>query len=164
MTAGVTDTSANLPPMWLRSREIFDWRYRLQRRKIRSWLWIFSHIFREEKNELVTTELLGHGIRWFMEETEVKVSDTVASYLKFSRKWNCRYNCHKNKPVWYYPVVVSWRKEDQCKIVFAGLLLESAGNSSSMGIYDVRPTRMRSNIPLLEPGSPRFFWWYENSE
>ncbi len=30
--------------------------------------------------------------------------------------------------------------------------------------YIVRPTRMRSNIPLLEPGSPRFFWWYENSE
>jgi hypothetical protein len=30
--------------------------------------------------------------------------------------------------------------------------------------YTVRPTRMRSNIPLLEPGSPRFFWWYENSE
>ncbi len=31
-------------------------------------------------------------------------------------------------------------------------------------LYAVRPTRMRSNIPLLEPGSPRFFWWYENSE
>ena len=30
--------------------------------------------------------------------------------------------------------------------------------------YIVRPTRMRSNIPLLEPGSPRFFWWYENNE
>jgi hypothetical protein len=31
-------------------------------------------------------------------------------------------------------------------------------------VYSVRPTRMRSSIPLLEPGSPRFFWWYENSE
>ncbi len=31
-------------------------------------------------------------------------------------------------------------------------------------VSTVRPTRMRSNIPLLEPGSPRFFWWYENSE
>jgi hypothetical protein len=30
--------------------------------------------------------------------------------------------------------------------------------------YTVRPTRMRSSIPLLEPGPPRFFWWYENSE
>jgi hypothetical protein len=30
--------------------------------------------------------------------------------------------------------------------------------------YIVRPTRMRSSIPLLEPGPPRFFWWYENSE
>jgi hypothetical protein len=32
------------------------------------------------------------------------------------------------------------------------------------GVYIVRPTRMRSSIPLFEPGSPRFFWWYENSE
>jgi hypothetical protein len=30
--------------------------------------------------------------------------------------------------------------------------------------YTVRPARMRSSIPLLEPGPPRFFWWYENSE
>ncbi len=31
-------------------------------------------------------------------------------------------------------------------------------------VYSVRPARMRSSIPLLEPGPPRFFWWYENSE
>jgi len=31
-------------------------------------------------------------------------------------------------------------------------------------LYPVRPARMRSNFPLLEPGPPRFFWWYENSE
>ncbi len=26
------------------------------------------------------------------------------------------------------------------------------------------PPGCAQNIPLLEPGSPRFFWWYENSE
>ena len=31
-------------------------------------------------------------------------------------------------------------------------------------VYIVRPARMRSSFPLLEPGPPRFFWWYENSE
>ncbi len=31
-------------------------------------------------------------------------------------------------------------------------------------MYIVRPARMRSSFPLLEPGPPRFFWWYENSE
>jgi hypothetical protein len=31
-------------------------------------------------------------------------------------------------------------------------------------IYGVRPARMRSSVPLLEPGPPRFFWWYKNSE
>ncbi len=31
-------------------------------------------------------------------------------------------------------------------------------------IYTVRPARMRSSVPLLEPGPPRFFWWYKNSE
>jgi hypothetical protein len=30
--------------------------------------------------------------------------------------------------------------------------------------YIVRPARMRSSVPLLEPGPPRFFWWYENNE
>ncbi len=33
-----------------------------------------------------------------------------------------------------------------------------------VGEKSVRPARMRSSIPLLEPGPPRFFWWYENSE
>ncbi len=36
--------------------------------------------------------------------------------------------------------------------------------TTSQNVYCVRPTRMRSSIPLLEPGPPRFFWWYENSE
>ena len=31
-------------------------------------------------------------------------------------------------------------------------------------LYLVRPARMRSSVPLLEPGPPRFFWWYKNSE
>jgi hypothetical protein len=34
----------------------------------------------------------------------------------------------------------------------------------SLLVHVVRPARMRSSIPLLEPGPPRFFWWYENSE
>ncbi len=33
-----------------------------------------------------------------------------------------------------------------------------------IGIYCVRPARMCSSVPLLEPGPPRFFWLYENSE
>ncbi len=35
---------------------------------------------------------------------------------------------------------------------------------SKLSLYIVRPARMRSSFPLLEPGPPRFFWWYENSE
>ncbi|MFN9899612.1 MAG: hypothetical protein ACK55Z_12660, partial [bacterium] len=27
----------------------------------------------------------------------------------------------------------------------------------------VRPARMRSSVPLLEPGPPRFFWWYKTA-
>ncbi len=34
----------------------------------------------------------------------------------------------------------------------------------SADLDPVRPARMRSSFPLLEPGPPRFFWWYENSE
>jgi hypothetical protein len=36
--------------------------------------------------------------------------------------------------------------------------------SLSQYMYTVRPARMRSSVPLLEPGPPRFFWWYKNSE
>ncbi len=31
-------------------------------------------------------------------------------------------------------------------------------------LYIVRPARMRSSVPLLEPGSPRFFGGMENNE
>ncbi len=36
-------------------------------------------------------------------------------------------------------------------------------NSNREGIL-LGPPGCAQNIPLLEPGSPRFFWWYENSE
>jgi hypothetical protein len=38
------------------------------------------------------------------------------------------------------------------------------GSGSATLTYIVRPARMRSSVPLLEPGPPRFFWWYENNE
>ena len=48
------------------------------------------------------------------------------------------------------------------------LLTQTAGRGGGrlncMYMYFVRPARMRSSVPLLEPGPPRFFWWYENSE
>ncbi len=44
---------------------------------------------------------------------------------------------------------------------------EPAGfpNTTGKGIYMVLgPPGCAQTSPLLEPGSPRFFWWYENSE
>jgi hypothetical protein len=33
-----------------------------------------------------------------------------------------------------------------------------------LSVYTVRPARMRSSVPLLEPGPPRFFGGMENNE
>ena len=56
---------------------------------------------------------------------------------------------HKNKSL--FPQTVIFQKLKYIYII-------------NVYVYIVRPTRMRSSIPLLEPGPPRFFWWYENSE
>ena len=45
-------------------------------------------------------------------------------------------------------------------ILFFGIIAKGL----LINIYIVRPARMRSSVPLLEPGPPRFFWWYKNSE
>ncbi len=46
-----------------------------------------------------------------------------------------------------------WSTEELCGL-----------ESGKVRVYTVRPARMRSSFPLLEPGPPRFSWWYENSE
>ncbi len=42
--------------------------------------------------------------------------------------------------------------------------MEWEGGKSGREVYIVRPARMRSSFPLLEPGPPRFFGGMKNSE
>ncbi len=45
-------------------------------------------------------------------------------------------------------------------LVLPRILITCPGSQGTL----LGPPGCAQNIPLLEPGSPRFFWWYENSE
>ncbi len=64
---------------------------------------------------------------------------------------------HIGRQVYIYSTHWAGRQEGE----YTSVLRQASRNA---GIYAVRPARMCSSVPLLEPGPPRFFWWYEYSE
>ncbi len=137
MTAGVSDTSANIPPMSLRSREIYDWRCPWQRRKIWAGCEYFRTFFEKKKLKWCQRKMI-HRKNWSQNLWHCPFT------FKISMKWNCWSNCHKNIPIRYYAVVESWRKETNVKSSLLDYYWNQPGSSSSMGLADHQVTYVRS--------------------